>query len=584
MTYFPPETEIQFVLKQIAGLDDVSGLASFSAYDEELLTPILSEAGRLASEVLVPLNQVGDEQGATLTDAGVATADGFADAYKAFQDAGWMGLAFPEEYGGQGLPKVLALSVMEMFHASNMSFALCPMLTFGAIEALLAHGSEELKNAYLPNLISGKWTGTMNLTESHAGSDVGALRTQAVPNADGSFSISGQKTYITWGDHDMAENIVHLVLARLPEAPAGSRGISLFVCPKYLVKDDGTCGDRNSVHCLGLEKKLGIHASPTCVMEFDGAQAWMIGEPNKGLAAMFTMMNSARLNVGLEGVAVGDAAYQAARAYAEERKQGRFDGVSGPAPIIHHADVRRTLTVMRAKVMAARSICYACGVAADLAEHGESADVRARAKQREDLLTPIAKAWSTDIGVEVASLGVQVHGGMGFMNETLAAQLYRDARIAPIYEGTNGIQAIDLVGRKLARDDGQSMFDMVEDINLTTQRALSSNHPQIVQIAKRLETATGALEDATKWMITAMKSDRESGLAGATAYLQLAGDVIGGHYLLQGARACPDEASQFDSSFLSLAGFFAETVLASAPGNLPSITSTGSYLGRPHIH
>ncbi|MEO1405492.1 MAG: acyl-CoA dehydrogenase family protein, partial [Pseudomonadota bacterium] len=414
MPYDAPVSDLAFTLDKIAGLSRLEGLSGLQSYDPDLVGPILEEAGKLARDVLAPLNQEGDKAGALLTENGVKAAPGFAEAYGAFRDGGWMGLAFPEEWGGQGLPKALALAVMEMVHGANMAFGLCPLLTFGSIEALLAHGTEEQKQTYLPNLIAGNWTGTMNLTEPQAGSDVGALKSKAIPNGDGSYSITGQKIYITWGDHDIAENIVHLVLARLPDAPEGSKGVSLFVAPKFLVNEDGTLGERNALKCIGLEKKLGIHASPTCVMEYDGAKGWLVGAPNKGLACMFTMMNSARLNVGLEGVAVGEAAYQTAHAYAQERKQGKAEGVDGAAPILHHADVRRTLTTMRARVAAARAICYACGVAADLAENAETEDAKADAKLREDLLTPIAKAWSTDIGVEVASMGVQVHGGMGF--------------------------------------------------------------------------------------------------------------------------------------------------------------------------
>ncbi|MEO1361953.1 MAG: acyl-CoA dehydrogenase family protein, partial [Pseudomonadota bacterium] len=457
MAYTAPVTDIAFALTHLAGLPKFEGHPAFENYDPDLIDPILDEAGKLARDVLAPLNQTGDKAGSKLTETGVQAAPGFADAYAAFRDGGWMGLSAPEEWGGQGLPKVLGLAVMEMFHSANMAFGLCPMLSFGAIEALLAHGTEEQKALYLPKLVSAEWTGTMNLTEPQAGSDVGALKTKAVPNGDGSYAISGQKIYITWGDHDVADNIIHLVLARLPDAPEGSRGVSLFIVPKRIVNADGSLGEENGVKCIGLEEKVGIHASPTCVMEYDNATGWLIGVENKGLACMFTMMNSARLNVGLEGVGVGEAAWQAAFDYAQERKQGKAEGVSGAAPILHHADVRRMLTTMRAKVMAARAICYATGVAADLAEVGQTPEEREQAKLREELLTPIAKAWSTDMGVEVASLGVQVHGGMGFMNETLAAQLYRDARIAPIYEGTNGIQAIDLAGRKLSMADGAAL-------------------------------------------------------------------------------------------------------------------------------
>lgn len=576
MAYDAPIDEIEFSLKAVAGMGQLEGLPGLEAYDEEIIRPILEEAAKLARDVLAPLNPVGDSQGARLEDTRVIAPEGFKAAYDAFREGGWMGLAAPEAWGGQGLPRALALGVMEMFHAANMAFGLCPMLSYGAVEALLAHGTDDQKDTYLPKLVAGDWTGTMNLTEPQAGSDVGALSARAVPNVDGSYAISGQKIYITWGDHDLAENIIHLVLARVPGAPAGSKGISLFLVPKFLVNTDGSLGARNPVYCIGLEKKIGIHASPTCVMEYSGATGWLIGEANQGLACMFTMMNSARLNVGLEGVAVGEAAYQAAFSYAQERKQGKVEGISGAAPILHHADVRRTLITMRARVAAARAICHACGVSADLAHASETPSIRAAAKAREDLLTPIAKAWSTDMGVDVASLGVQVHGGMGFMSETLAAQLYRDARIAPIYEGTNGIQAIDLVGRKLAGNGGASMRAMLTEVDETVRLARSTNDPQFVQLAERLWAASKALAETTDWMLARMKAEeQDKALAGATAYLALAGDVIGGHFLARAALAARQKEPDFRARQMALAGFFAETSLASAPGRVPGITEGG---------
>ena len=577
MAYDAPVEDMAFALRAVAGLSKLEGLPGFEMYDPELIAPILEEAGKLARDVLAPLNPVGDAQGNRLETDGVKTAPGYPEAYATFREGGWMGLSAPEEWGGQGLPRAVALAVMEMFHGANMAFSLCPMLSFGAIEALLAHGTDAQKQAYLPNLVAGNWTGTMNLTEPQAGSDVGALKTKAVPNEDGSYAISGQKIFISWGDHDMAENIVHLVLARLPDAPAGSRGISLFIVPKILVGTDGRLGDRNRLKCIGLETKIGLHGSPTCVMEFDGAAGWLVGEPNKGLACMFTMMNAARLNVGLEGVGVGEAAYQTAFAYAQERKQGRAEGVEGPAPILHHADVRRSLTTMRARVAAARAICYACGVAADLAIAAPDAQARHAARLREDLLTPIAKAWSTDTGVDVASLGLQIHGGMGYMNETLAAQLYRDSRIAPIYEGTNGIQAIDLVGRKLTGTNGESMRLILGDIDASIREARATNEPQLVQIADRLRAGADALREASDWMLAAMKErDQDKALAGATAYLTLAGDVIGGHFLTRAAVAARGASAAERARHLALAGFFAETTLATAPGRVAGITQGGS--------
>jgi 3-(methylthio)propanoyl-CoA dehydrogenase len=575
MTYQAPVSDIAFALSGVAEIASLQAFKAFAEFDPDLIVPILEEAGRLAGDVLAPLNASGDSEGAVLTADGVRAPSGFKAAYAAFRDGGWMGISAPPVWGGQGLPKALGLGVMEMFHAANMAFALCPMLSFGAVEALIAHGTPAQQAKYLPKLVSGQWTGTMNLTEPQAGSDVGALKTKAHPNADGSYAISGQKIYITWGDHDLTDNIIHLVLARLPDAPEGSRGVSLFLVPKFLVGDDGQPGARNGVACIGLEHKLGIHASPTCVMAYTNATGWLIGAPNKGLAAMFTMMNSARLNVGLEGVGVGEAACQTAFAYAQDRKQGKAEGVAGAAPILHHADVRRTLITMRARVAAARAICFACGVAADVAHAAPDAETRARARRREDLLTPIAKAWSTDMGVDVASLGVQVHGGMGFMQGTLAEQLYRDARIAPIYEGTNGIQAIDLVGRKLVGDGGAAMADLLAEIRATAAAARASNDPQLVQIADRLLDGAAALQAATDWMLATLPHTPNVALAGATAYLALAGDVIGGHFLTRAAAGSDLDHSADRVRRLALAGFYAETVLAAAPGKVAGVTEAG---------
>jgi len=573
MSYNAPVSQIAHTLARIARLDEIAATGAFPNFDADLVAPILDEANKLARDVLAPLNAIGHKTGAKLTDAGVIAAPGLSDAYLQFVEAGWMSLAFPEAFGGQGLPKPLALAVFEMIHGANMAFGLCPLLSFGAIEALLAHGSPELQQTYLPKLISGEWTGAMNLTEPQAGSDVGALTTKAIPNGDGSYAISGQKIFITWGDHDMTENIIQLVLARLPDAPAGSKGISLFVAPKYFVNADGSLGDRNSFKCIGLEHKMGIHASPTCVMEYTNAKGWLVGEANKGLAAMFTMMNSARLNVGLEGVAVGEAARQAGVAYANERKQGAAPGVQGSAAIIHHPDVQRMLATMSANVQAARAICYACGAAADLAEHHPDEAVRKSAKAREDLLTPLAKAWSTDRAIDVTNLGVQIHGGMGFMAETAAAQFYLDARITPIYEGTNGIQAMDLVGRKLSSDGGAAVSAMIADVRNTARDARATNQPKFVAISDRLDTAAAALESATGWMLNAMKANRETGLSGATAYLRLAGDVVGAHLLTRAALGEP--AGREADRAIAAAHFFADDTLPHAQG-LAAAVSAGA--------
>ncbi len=543
MTYRAPITDILNTLRTVA---------PDGAFDEDLWGMIVGEAGKVAGDRLAPVNQSGDAVGAKLGESGVVVPEVYRDAYAAIREGGWMGLPFPEAFGGQDLPRVLALTVLEMFQAANLALGLAPLLSLGAIEALLAHGSPEQQAMYLPKLISGEWTGTMNLTEPQAGSDVGALKTKAVPNEDGSFAISGQKIYITWGEHNLADNIIHLVLARLPDAPPGTKGVSLFVCPRRLVNADGSLGETNAVKCIGLENKIGIHGSPTCVMEYDGAKAWLVGEPNRGMAAMFTMMNSARVNVGVQGVGIADAAYQAALAYARDRKQGSSPGVEGMAPIVRHPDVQRMLLSMRAKALASRAICYACAAAADAVEMGD-----ASAQAREDLLTPLAKAYGTDVGVAAAGLGVQVHGGMGFMNETLAAQLFRDARIGPIYEGTNGIQAIDLVGRKLATDGGEAMKALLAEVERSAEAARASNDAALAEAGRRLVAAVAAVGAATEWMLQAFKADRSKALYAATRYQAEASVVVGVHFLLQMAMQAAERGASEAGEYAQLAAFLA---------------------------
>jgi len=540
MGYRAPIGDMRFALEACAGLWSLK--SRFNDIDPDLLEAILDGAGSLASETLAPINRSGDQAGVSLKDSVVTTAPGFKQAYAAFRDAGWQGLAADPTYGGQGLPRAVALAVFETIHAANMSFGLLPMLTLGAIEAIEQHGAPDQKELYLSKLISGEWTGTMNLTEPQAGSDLGALTTKAVPQADGSYAITGQKIFITWGEHDITPNIIHLVLARIEGAPMGSKGISMFIVPKFRDEDES----RNAVRCIGIEEKMGIHASPTCTLAYEGATGWLIGEENRGLAAMFTMMNAARINVGLEGVSVAEAAYQKAFAYAQERRQGG-------AFIIQHPDVRRMLTTMRAKIQAGRAICYATAVAADGGD-----------KAREDLLTPIAKAWCTDLGVEAASLGVQVHGGMGFVEEGGAAQFYRDARIAPIYEGTNGIQAVDLYGRKLLSDRGEAMQALINDAR-EAGSALKKTR------GARLVIAADALEEATKYMLSAA---REDALAGASEYLMLAGDVAGGLYLARGLANAPGQAAmtkEIIADQTALFAYYAEAILARAPSRVPAI-------------
>ncbi|MBO6847505.1 MAG: acyl-CoA dehydrogenase [Maricaulis sp.] len=572
MTYQAPVDELRFTLEEVAAVGAVKSGGAFAEFSEDLTFAILEEAAKLAGGVLAPLNRTGDLQGCTLKDGVVTTPEGFKDAYAQFVEGGWQGLQFPAEVGGMGLPRALGVAVLEMIQSANMAFGLGPMLTYGAIEALLAHGTQEQRDQYLPKLLTGEWTATMNLTEPQAGSDVGALRTKAEPNPDGSWSISGQKIYITWGEHDCTDNIIHLVLARTPGSPEGTKGISLFIVPKFL--DDGT---RNAATAIGLEHKLGIHGSPTCTMDYAGAKGWLIGGENAGMRCMFTMMNSARLNVGVQGVGIAERAYQQALAYAKDRKQGKAIEADGPGPhaIIEHPDIQRTLAMMRAKIAASRAICIATAVAADLAEHAEDEEERAAAKRREELLTPVAKAWSTDIGVEVASMGIQIHGGMGFIEETGAAQHLRDARIAPIYEGTNAIQALDLAGRKLSMAGGAAFEELYADIEQTIESCSTSSHPDLPPLAERLEDGLDALKEAAAWLNTSDPADR---LSGATPFLTLAGEVIGGWMLCVAAVAVRRRQKEnigdpkFAAERIALANFYAEAVLALSPSRVDDIT------------
>jgi alkylation response protein AidB-like acyl-CoA dehydrogenase len=586
MTYRAPIRDLMFTLTEVAGIDDVAATGAFPDYDAELMGAVLEAAGQFSEGVLAPLNKIGDQKGSLYANGTVTAAPGFADAYRQFAEGGWTGLTASVEAGGQALPKALELAAYETVHSANMAFGLCPMLSLAAIEALEAHGTEEQKQVYLPKLVSGEWTGAMVLTEPGAGSDLGSLTATATPNGDGTYALNGQKIFITWGDHDATDNIVHMVLARLPDAPAGPKGISLFLASKFHVKDDGTLGDRNAFRPVGVEHKLGIHASPTCVMSYEGATATLVGEPNQGLSHMFVMMNAARLAVGVEGVGIAEMAYQHALAYALDRKQGRsvWTGQSN-APIIDHPDVRRTLSVMKAKIAASRAICLATGVAADLAKHAATDEDRRRWKGREDLFTPIAKAWSTDIGCEVASLGVQIHGGMGFIEETGAAQYYRDARIAPIYEGTNGIQAMDLVGRKLSMDGGQAAKDLIAEFKATLLdlMRLYSGKP-----IERFANAVDAVQDATLWILDrkAAEDGAADVLAAADGYLKLLGDVTGGWMLAKGALAAKArlDAGGGDTAWLegkiALYEVYAANVLGHASSRLAMIGQGGALLER----
>ena len=524
MPYRAPVSDLRFVLDHVAGFAQVAATERFGHATPDLVQAVLTEAGRISSDVLAPLNRVGDANPARLQNGAMVTAPGFAEAYRQIATGGWVGMAAEPEFGGMGLPFALALAVDDMMSGACLSLQLKPLLSKGQIEALEHHASDAIKALYLPKLISGEWSGTMNLTEPHAGTDVGALRSKAVPNGDGTYAVTGQKIFITWGDSDLVANVCHLVLARLPDGPEGTKGISLFMVPKVIPDADGKLGTGNSLRVVSLEHKLGIHGSPTCVMEFDGATGWLVGEAHKGMAAMFTMMNNARLSVAAQGVGVAEAALQHALSYARDRRQGATP-LSKTGAIIEHADVRRMLAEARAKVFAARSICLSCAVAGDMASATGSAEWHARAA----LLTPIAKAFATDTGCEVASQGVQVHGGTGFIEQTGAAQFLRDARILPIYEGTNGIQAMDLVGRKLA-DGGAAAFRLIDEVQAEAEAAV------LADLAGEVLQAATALREATKAMLAMPLNDR---FAGAVAYLRAFALVLGGQAHLKAALADP---------------------------------------------
>jgi acyl-CoA dehydrogenase len=558
MTYRAPINDMLLALNHGAGLQAAVKAGHYGDFDADITAAVLEEAGRFASDVLAPLNRVGDENGVKLEANKVTTAPGWPDAYKRWAAAGWNAVSGPEAFGGQGLPLAINAACTEIWSASNIAFGLCPLLTLSAIEALAAHGSDELKNIYLEKLVSGEWTGTMQLTEPQAGSD-------------GSYRITGTKIFITYGDHDMTDNIVHFVLARLPDAPAGTRGISLFLIPKFFVNADGSLGARNDIYPSGVEHKLGMHASPTCTMtmgDHGGATGYLIGEENRGMLCMFTMMNQARLGVGLEGVGIADRAYQQALAFAQERRQGRAIGKKGDGsdPIIVHPDVKRMLMQMRALTAAARTICYATAVALDVSVRATDPGTRALAGVRGALLTPIAKAFSTDIGNEVTSLGVQVHGGMGFIEETGAAQHYRDARITAIYEGTNGIQSIDLVTRKLAAQGGAAVWALLDELSEIVKRVEASNDPAFGTTGAKLRDALSSLDRASRWLLERVTSAPDDALAGATPYLRLFGSALGGCMLADEALAARDLGDSIGDSqrYVTLARFFAENISVQA--------------------
>jgi alkylation response protein AidB-like acyl-CoA dehydrogenase len=575
MTYRAPVADIAFALKHATGFAPALAEGLYGDLAEDLVDAVLAEAGRFATGVLAPLNSIGDRHGTPFRDGIVTTPPGWRQAYRDWAAAGWNGLAAPAQWGGQDLPQAINAACLEMWNSACMAFGIGPVLTMAGVEALVHHGSDALKRLYLPKLVSGEWMGTMQLTEPQAGSDVGALRTKAERAPDGTYRISGQKIFITFGEHDLTDNIIHLVLARLPDAPAGTRGVSLFLVPKFAVNPDGSLGPRNDVRAHSVEHKLGIHASPTCTMVYGdggGATGFLVGEENRGMACMFTMMNQARLAVGLQGVAIAERAAQQALAFARERRQGRASGAAagaggGSSPIIVHPDVKRMLLTMRALTRAARAICYATAVALDRAKRSADAATGQAAHERASLLTPAAKAFSTDIGCEVASLGIQVHGGMGYVEETGAAQHFRDARIAPIYEGTNGIQAIDLVTRKLPLAGGATVNAYMAELRRTVESINAANDPAFGWTGVRLEETLRSLERATQWLLA--RPQQDAALAGATPYLRLFATAAGGTLLAEEALAAmrlPAEAAANPAERIAIARFFAEHVAVQARG------------------
>ena len=569
-SYTAPIRDMRFAMDALGLLPALAELPGYTDATPDLRDALLAEAGKLAEDLLAPVNFSGDKQGAVLENGVVRTAEGFKEAYAAYVEGGWNSLAFDPEHGGQGLPWLLGFATSEMWVSANNSWGLCPMLTSGAVELLSAHGSSEQKALYLEKLVSGEWNGTMNLTEPQAGSDVGALHCRAEKEGD-HYRIRGQKIFITWGEHDMTDNIVHMVLARTPDAPEGSRGVSLFIVPKFMVNPDGSLGGRNDVFCVSLEDKLGIHACPTCTMSFgdnDGAVGFLIGEENRGLNCMFTMMNNARLGIGLTGLSIAERAYQQARDYAKERVQG---AAGQPVTIINHPDVRRMLLTMKATVEAMRGLIYDVVSSLDVTRAHPDSDVRSAARSRVDLLTPVVKAWCTDMGVEVASLGVQVHGGMGYMEETGAVQHWRDSRIAPIYEGTNGIQAIDLVTRKVLRDGGDTVAQYALEIRTVLSALEADSDTVLTSLHTHLSAALDTLETATRWLVTEAGDAPDKALSGASPYLRLFGLTAGGAIMARGALAADDDDLDFHIAKRRTAHFYAENILSQATSLLAPI-------------
>ena len=586
--YSAPIWDIQFILEELAGVDGIAEYDDFTEFDSTLVEPVLAEAARFIEETIAPLNSISDQQGSVRADDGsVATPEGFIEAYKAYVDSGWQAVPFDPAYGGGGFPWVIALALQEMLNSACMSFALCPLLTQGAIDLLSEHADEELKETWLRPLVSGEWSATMNLTEPDAGSDVGALRAKAVRENDGTYRISGQKIFITYGEHDMVDNIVHLVLARTPDAPVGTRGISTFIVPKFLLDEDGKPTIRNDVACTSIEHKLGIHGSPTCVLQFGdegGAVGYLIGEENRGMSYMFTMMNNARLSVGVQGLAIAERAYQDAVEYASDRKQGRALGAEAgtSSPIIEHLDVRRNLLTMKAYIEAMRGLAFLDAAAVDAEGHHPDPEGRIRGGERAALLTPIMKAWCTDLGVELTSIAVQVHGGMGFVEETGVAQHYRDARINPIYEGTNGIQALDLVTRKLPMDGGRVLIDLLDDIDRTAGEAIDAGH-ELEVMGLRLRESNEIVRKTSATLLERLAARPADAFAGATPYLTMLGQHAGAWTLVRQAIAATTRMASGDddqrlAAKLHTAAFYCEQLLPLAAAQEPAVLASADAL------
>ena len=586
--YSAPTADMLFVLEHLAGLSQLANREGYEHADLETVAGVLEEAARFMEEQLAPLNRKGDEEGVVVENGQIFHPDGFADAYTRFIAAGWNGISMNEDHGGGGMPWCVGLAVQEMMTASNMAFSLCPLLTQGAIDAISHHANETLQEIYLPKMISGEWSGTMNLTEPHAGSDVGALTTKAVPGEDGTWLISGTKIFITYGEHELTENIIHLVLARTPQAPPGTKGISLFIVPKFLVNDDGSLGDRNDLRAVSSEHKIGIHASPTCVMSYGdqgGAVGWMVGDENTGMRAMFTMMNNARLSVGLEGLSLTDRSYQLARQYSVDRKQGKAIGAELAAgessPIADHADVRRMLMTMRANAEAMRCVMYVNAASIDYANSSLDEAEREHWDAITAVLTPISKGWGTDLGVEMTSLGIQTHGGMGYVEETGAAQHWRDVRIAPIYEGTNGIQAADLVFRKLPLGGGVVIEKFLSE--MTDLASQLVNDDRLKSLGNALTDGVQQMRDAALWLGGRLATQPNDAAAGSMPFLRLAGVVVGGYYLARSAQVAQQllDAGEGDPDFLNdkiaTALFYGEQILPTVAG-LVSIITQGADL------